>query len=161
VSRRSAVGLVVLAAAVTAAIAVPLATLGGDGNRLTRAQYAEHVTAIYRAVGASFRRVHSWRSAAEASRSLRAMKAALDHAAAALAGLRPPRDAEGEHRVLVSSTRDYASQVDLVRASVDFGDPATIASHLREVTAPATIQRALHNLTARGYRIPVTAISLG
>jgi hypothetical protein len=157
VSRRSAVALV-LAAAIAAAIAVPLLTRGGDSPRLSKAEYSQRVTAIYRAVGGRFRRAGAGQSPAETSTSLRAMKAALDRALAALTGLRPPADAERDQRILVDSTRDYAAQIDLVRASVDFGDPATIASHLREVTAPAAIRRALRDLVARGYRIPVTVV---
>ena len=152
--------LVVLAAAVATAIAVPLATLGGGEPRLSKHQYSQRVTAIYRAVGETFRRTGAGGSAAETSAGLRAMKAALDRAADALAGLRPPGDGEQDHRVLVESTRDYAAQIDLLRASVDFGDPATIASHLREVTAPAAIRRTLRDLAAKGYRIPVTVVSL-
>jgi hypothetical protein len=160
VSRRSAVALVGLSAALAAAIAVPLLTLGSGPPQLTKAQYSRGVTTIYGAVGESFRRAGSSRSAAETSASLRAMKAALDRAAAALTGLRPPSDGERDHRILVDSTRDYAAQIDLVRASVDFGNPATIASHLREVTAPTAIRRALRDLAAKGYRIPVTIVSL-
>ncbi|HZT45289.1 MAG TPA: hypothetical protein VFA24_03835 [Gaiellaceae bacterium] len=88
------------------------------------------------------------------------MKGALDVAARRLEALDPPRDAEHDHSVLVEATRDYATQVDLVRASVDFGDPVTIASHLREVTAPFAIRRALRDLRARGYRIPVTVLAV-
>jgi class 3 adenylate cyclase len=157
VSRRSAVALVVLAAALAAAIAVPLLALGNDEPRLTKAQYSERVTAIYGGVGESFRRAGSLKTSA----ALAAMKSALARASGALAELRPPREAEPDHRVLVNSTRDYSAQVDLVRASVDFGDPVTIASHLREVTAPVAIRRALRDLAAKGYRIPVTVVVLG
>ena len=51
--------------------------------------------------------------------------------------------------------RDFASQIELVRASVDFGDVTTIVSHLRDVNAPAAINRTLDRLTARGYDISV------
>ena len=159
-SRRSAIALVVVAPVLAAAIAVPLLVLGGDAPRLTKAQYSQRVTAVYRAVGVSFRRAGSPRTAPEMSASLRSMKAALDRAAAALDRLRPPKDGERDHRLLVESTRDYAAQVDLVRASVDFGDTATIASHLREVTAPADIRGTLRDLVDKGYRIPVTVVTL-
>jgi hypothetical protein len=75
--------------------------------------------------------------------------------------LRPPRDADHDHNVLVAATRDYAAQVDLLRASVDFGDPANIATHLHDVTAPRMIRRALADLSVKGYRIPVTVASPG
>jgi len=64
-------------------------------------------------------------------------------------------ETERDQRVLVDSTRDYATQVDLVRASVDFGDPVNLATHLAAVTAPAAINRAIRDLDAKGYRIPV------
>src|SRR5205823_2646074 len=110
VSRRSAVALAVLAVAAAAAITVPLIVLGGGAPHLTKEQYSQRVSAIYEALGESFVRAGAWRSAAEASASLRAMKAALDRAATALASLRPPSDVERDHRALVSSTRDYAEQ---------------------------------------------------
>jgi hypothetical protein len=149
----------VLAAAVVAAISVPLLTFG-DEPRLTKTEYSQRVTAIYDVLGVRFRRAGASGGAATTSESLRAMKTALDRAAAALGRLRPPRDGERDHRTLVDSTRDYSAQVNLVRASVGFGDPATIASHLREVIAPLAIRRALRDLTAKGYRIPVTVVVL-
>jgi class 3 adenylate cyclase len=151
---------VLAAAALSAAIAVPLATVGDADTRLSKPTYSQRVTAIYRRVGQSFQHAGSPASRARTSASLRTMKRALDRAASALASLPPPRDAEREHRVIVASTHDYAAQVDLLRASVDFGDPVTIASHLREVTAPRQIQRALGDLVAKGYRIPVTVVAL-
>jgi hypothetical protein len=159
---RRAVAVAILAAAGAAAIAVPLVVLGGhgDGRRLSKAEYSRQVTAIYRRVGQSFRSAGTGGTAAQTSASLRTMKLALDRAASELARLQPPREADHDHRTLVQSTRDYAAQVDLLRASVDFGDPATIASHLREVTAPIAIRRTLRDLVAKGYRIPVSVVSL-
>jgi hypothetical protein len=69
--------------------------------------------------------------------------------------IQPPGDAKAEQRALVSELRDFSAQVDLVRASVDFGDVPTIVSHLREVTAPAAINHTLDSLTAKGYDISV------
>jgi hypothetical protein len=151
--------LAALAAVVAAAIAVPLLTLGGE-NRLTKAEYSQRVTAIYRSTGEAFLRAAPGRSASGTSKSLRAIKAALDRAARALSALHPPRDGRDDHRLLVAATEDYAAQVDLLRASVDFGDPATIASHLREITAPGAIRRALADLARKGYRIPVSVVTL-
>ncbi len=142
------------AAALAVVAAVVLVGCGGGEARLTKSQYERRVTAIYRTVGDSFRR------AGTGSAGLRGMKSALDRAAARLAALRPPADAEAANRALVESTRDYATQVDLVRASVDLGDPVTIASHLREVTAPLAIRRALRELRGQGYRIPVTVLAV-
>jgi hypothetical protein len=151
--------LVALVAVVAAAVAVPL--LAGDNGRprLTKSAYAQRVTAIFETLGASFRRSRPGRTSAEMSASLRALKAALDRAAGSLGTLRPPLDADHDNTVLVTATRDYAAQVDLLRASVDFGDPATIATHLHDVTAPRTIRRALADLAVKGYRIPVTVAS--
>jgi hypothetical protein len=146
VSRGVAVVLAVLTA-------VALAGCGG-GSRLTKSDYEQRVTAIYRTLGVSFR------GAGSGSPGLRRMKSALDRAADGLQAIDPPRDAASDHRRLVESTRDYAMQVDLVRASVDLGDPVTIASHLREVTAPLAIRRALGDLRAKGYRIPVTVLAV-
>jgi hypothetical protein len=159
VSRRLAVALGVAAAA-AAAVAVPLLVTGGGGGRLTKAEYSRSVTAIFTEVGDRFRAARPVRNFEETSASLRAMKAALDRATGRLRALDPPADVEREQRMLVSATHDYAAQVDLVRASVDFGDPATIAMHLREVTAPGIIQRTIRGLNGRGYRIPVTVVSL-
>lgn len=89
------------------------------------------------------------------------MKVALDRAADSLQRLHPPAGAGRDHRLLVASTRDYAAEVDLLRASVDFGDTSLIAAHLRAVTAPAAIRRVLRDLAARGYRIPVAVVSPG
>jgi hypothetical protein len=155
VSRRSAVLLAAAAAAVTAAIFVPLVAIDGGQPRLSRAQYAGRVNAIFAAVGERFRLAGSGGDAAAISASLRATKRALDMAASELARLRPPKDAEREHRLLLGAMRDYARQVDLLRASVDFGDPATIATHLREITAPAAIDRVLRKLSATGYRLRI------
>ena len=89
------------------------------------------------------------------SASLRSLKASLDRATGRLERVRPPAGATAEQRALVSELRDFAAQVDLVRASVDLGDIPTIVSHLHEVTAPAAINRTLDTLTAKGYDIHV------
>ncbi|HEY7693696.1 MAG TPA: hypothetical protein VH816_15275 [Gaiellaceae bacterium] len=139
------------AVAVVVAVLAAVALAGcGGGSRLTKSEYEQRVTGIYRTLGVSFRR------AGTGAPGLRRMKSALDRAADGLDALEPPRDAASDQRRLVESTRDYATQVDLVRASVDFGDPVTVASHLREVTAPLAIRRVLRDLRAKGYRIPVT-----
>ena len=140
-------------------LALTLAACGSSAH-LSKSAYSLRVTAIYRKVGATFRSAAPGRTSAELSGSLQRMKAALDRAAGALENLKPPSDATGDNKALVEATHDYSSQIDLLRASVDFGDPGTIASHLREVTAPATIRRTLRDLNARGYRIPVTVGSI-
>lgn len=127
----------------------------GTEPRLSKDWYSRRVTAAFAAVEARLRPRPRIQRLEGASGRLRAFKRALDRAAATLDRLDPPGDAEEEHLALVSATRDYAHQVDLVRASVDFGDPVLIATHLREVTAPARIGRAIRSLNAKGYRIPV------
>ena len=119
---------------------------------VTKAQYARSVTSVLLQLRTDFRTAGRLR---EASPSLRAMKAALDRTASRLRRGHPPADAASDNRALVSGIRDYARQIDLLRASVDYGDVGTIASHLREVTAPRAINRTLDRLAARGYRIPV------
>jgi hypothetical protein len=146
---------VIRAVAVVVAVLTAVALAGcGGGPRLTKSEYEQRVTGIYRTLGVSFRR------AGTGVPGLRRMKSALDRAADGLEALEPPRDAMSDHQRLVESTRDYATQVDLVRASVDFGDPVTVASHLREVTAPLAIRRVLRDLRAKGYRIPVTVLAV-
>jgi hypothetical protein len=160
-SRRVAVALGASALIVAAAVAVPLLAPGGDQKpRLTKAAYSRSVTAIFAEVGRRFRASPGGPGLRETSAGLSSIKEALDEAVAKLHGLDPPADAERLHRTLVSATHSYAVQVDLVRASVDFGDPATIATHLREVTAPRAIQRVIRSLNASGYRIPVTIVVL-
>lgn len=156
VRSRLALAVAVAAAVVAASVAVPLVVLDGGAPRLTDAQYSRQVTAIYRSVAEAFRASGS----GDLSRRLRAMTASLRRASASLATLRPPADAAQEHRILVAATHDYASQVDLVRASVDLGNPVMIATHLREVGAPVAIRAALRDLAAKGYRIPVTVAAL-
>ena len=146
--------------ALAALVIALLATGCGGKSHLTKSEYAQRVTAIYRTLGNSFRNVAPGRSATDTSAALRKLKRALDQASAALAKLDPPNDAAAAHRALLEAMRDYAMQVDLVRASVDLGSPGVIASHLREVTAPDAVRRALRELAAKGYRIPVTVASL-
>jgi hypothetical protein len=148
-----------LAIALGVAVLLIPAGCGGE-QRLTNQAYSRSVTAIFVQLGGRFRAATPGRTQEETSVSLRAMKIALDQAAARLRPLVPPADAERRHRTLVSATSDYAAQVDLLRASVDFGDPATIATHLREVTAPRVLQRTIRSLNASGYRIPVTVVAL-
>jgi hypothetical protein len=152
-SRRSGAVIAACAAALAVAVAVPLVAFGDGKPRLPKPEYSRSVTAIFIGLGERFRRAGA--GASETSASLRSMKSGLERAAARLGALRPQKNVEREHAVLVAATRDYASQVDLVGASVDYGDPITIASHLREVTAPAVINRAIRDLGAKGYRIPV------
>ena len=160
-SRRAAAALVVLAAVVAAAVLVPLLALGSSGKpRLSRDAYARSVTTVFANLGRQFHAAPAGAAPAETSASLASMKAALDRATARLRALEPPSDADRRHRVLVSATHDYARQVDLVRASVDLGDPVTIATHLRDVVAPDVIQRTIRSLNASGYRIPVTVVAL-
>jgi hypothetical protein len=160
-SRPVAVALGVSAGIVAAAVAVPLLTLGGEQKqRLTRTAYSRSVTSIFVDVGRRFRAASGGPSVKETSADLSSIKEALDRAVVKLQALEPPADVERRHRTLVSATHGYAVQVDLVRASVDFGDPVTIASHLREVTAPRAIQRVIRSLNASGYRIPVTIVVL-
>ena len=144
-----------------AAILVPLLASGSSGKpRLSHEAYARSVTAVFVDLGRQFEAAPPGAGPAETSASLAAMKAALDSAVSRLHALEPPADAERRHRVLVSATRDYARQVDLVRASVDFGDAVTIAQHLRGVVAPRVIQRTIRSLNESGYRIPVTVAAL-
>jgi hypothetical protein len=160
-SRRVAAALVVSAAVVAAAVLVPLLASGSSGKpRLSREAYARGVTAVFVDLSRRFRAAPPGAEPAETSASLTSMKAALDRATVRLRALEPPADAERRHRVLVSATHDYARQVDLVRASVEFGDPVTIAQHLRDVVAPRVIQRTIRSLNASGYRIPVTVVAL-
>jgi hypothetical protein len=91
----------------------------------------------------------------DTSPALRSMKRALDRTAARLKRIHAPAAAGPLHRALVGGVREYARQIDLVRASVDYGDVGTVASHLREVTAPKAINRTLDRLAARGYEIRV------
>jgi hypothetical protein len=159
--RRRVAALAAVLVVVAAAVIVPLLLLrGDDGSRLTKQEYARRVTAIFAAVGAELGRPLPGRSRREISAGLRRATASLDRAADDLATLRPPTDAEADHRALVKSTRDYARQVTLVRASVDFGDVGTVVAHLRGVTAPAAIAATIRDLTRRGYRIPVRVRAL-
>ncbi len=146
------------AAAVAAAIAVPLLVTGGDKPRLTKPQYSARVWTTLTTLAADFRRAGPGRDNAQISSSLKAAKAAADRAAARIDRLRPPADGEREHRALVAELRDYAAQIDLVRASVDFGDPATIIAHLQGITAPRAIKRTIRELDAKGYDIPIRLV---
>ena len=119
---------------------------------MTRAQYSHSVTAVLLQLRTDFRTAGKVRAA---SMALRSMKTSLDRAALRLALVRPTAQAATLHRSLVGEVRDYARQVDLVRASVDYGDVGAIASHLREITAPRAINRTLDRLSAKGYEIPV------
>jgi hypothetical protein len=136
-----------------AAVAVP-AALPAQG--VTKVQYGHAVTDVLLQLRTDFRSAGRVR---QISPALRAMKTALDRTAVRLVRLRAPADAAAAQRSLVGGIRDYARQIDLVRASVDFGDVATIASHLRDVTAPKAINRTLDRLAALGYRIPVRVSS--
>jgi hypothetical protein len=142
-----------------AVLAVVLALTGcGGGSHLSKKDYSARVTAVFTALDRRIEAAPTGGTQQETSAGLRSIKRALDDAAAALARLKPPPDAKHEHAALVGGTRDYAEQVDLVRASVDLGDPVTIASHLREVTAPAALERAIDALNGKGYRIPVRVV---
>jgi hypothetical protein len=136
-----------------AAVAVP-AALPAQG--VTKVQYAHAVTGVLLQLRTDFRSAGRVR---QISPALREMKTALDRTAVRLVRVRAPADAAAAQRSLVGGIRDYARQIDLVRASVDFGDVATIASHLRDVTAPKAINRTLDRLAALGYRIPVRVSS--
>ena len=132
-------------------MAVPLALTGRDTAGLGKREYSQAVTLVLTHLAAGFDAARS----RDTSATLRSMKVVLDRASSELAVLRAPADAADAQRALVAEFRNYATQVDLLRASVDFGDIATIASHLREITAPAAIATLLDGLRAKGYRIPV------
>lgn len=119
---------------------------------VTRPVYARELTTILTVLAANVGRANA---GGGISSSLRSVKAAVDRAAAEVAATRPPDRARDAHRALVQELHDYASEIDLVRASVDFGDPVTIAAHLREVTAPAQINRTLAALRSLGYPVGV------
>jgi hypothetical protein len=154
--RRRAAVLAAVSLVVAAAAIVPLLVVrGGGDSRLTEQAYSRRVTTVFSAVEAELARPVAGRRLKDISAALRGVTASLDRAAAELATLRPPADAAADHRVLVESTRDYARQVALVRASVDFGDVGAIVTHLREITAPAAIDAAIRDLSRKGYRIPV------
>ena len=151
-----------VSAVVAAAAIVPLLLLrGDDASRLPKQEYARRVTAIFAAVGTELGGPMPDRRRKEISAGLRRATASLDRAADELATLRPPVDAEADHRALIESTRDYARQVALVRASVDFGDVGTVVAHLRGVTAPAAIAATIRDLGRKGYRIPVRVRAVG
>ena len=159
--RRRAAVFAAVSVVVAAAAIVPLLLLRDDeGSRLTKQEYARRVTAIYAAVSTELGRPIPDRRSKTISAGLRRATASLDRAADELATLRPPADAEADHGALVDSTRDYARQVALVRASVDFGDVGTVLAHLRGVTAPAAIASTIRDLGRKGYRIPVRVRAL-
>jgi hypothetical protein len=154
--RRRAAVFAAVSLMVAAAVIVPLLVLrGGDDSRLSKQGYSRRATAIFTAVETELARPLAGRRLKDISTALRRATATLDRAAAELATLRPPADAEVDHRALVEATRDYARQVALVRASIDFGDVGAVVTHLREVTAPAAIDAAIRDLSRKGYRIPV------
>jgi len=131
---------------------VPLALTGKHTSpRLTRQQYSGQVTTVLTRLASDTRNGRS----GNVSAGLRSTKAALDRTVAQLVPVRAPADAAVAQRALLAEFRDYAAQVDLLRASVDFGDVGTIASHLKEVTAPRAINHTLDTLAAKGYDIPV------
>jgi hypothetical protein len=140
----------VLAAAVLVVGALAL-TLDGTAP-LANATYGKHVSSALGRVAATTARPTDG-SSADISRSLRRTKRAVDTAASTLAALAPPDGARVMHRRLVADLHEYARQLDLVRASVDFGDMATIAVHLQAMTAPAQIARDTAALNAAGFDV--------
>jgi hypothetical protein len=143
---------VAVALAAVAAVGLGVAlTRDGGGPQITKAAYSTGVQAVLVRLASDFRAAGT----ADTSATLRRMKASLDRAAGHLDQVRPPADASSEHRALVSELRDFASQVDILRASVDLGDVPTIVSHLAGVTAPAALNHTLDSLTAKGYDISV------
>jgi hypothetical protein len=140
----------VLAAAVLVVAAFALLR---DGTRqLGRTTYDQRVSSALARITASTTRPTNG-STADISRSLRRTKRAIDTAASALGALEPPAAAGVIHRRLVADLREYAREIDLVRASVDFGDMATIAVHLQAMNAPARIARDSAALNAAGFDV--------
>jgi hypothetical protein len=140
----------VLAAAVLVVAALGLVR---DGTgQLARTTYDQRVSSALGRIAASTARP-STGSTADISRSLRRTKRAIDSAASSLGALQPPAAAGVLHRRLVADLREYAREIDLVRASVDFGDMATVAVHLQALTAPARIARDTAALQAAGFEV--------
>ena len=148
--RRAALAAGALAAVAVAALTVAL-TRDSGGPKPTMAQYSAAVQSVLVRLASDFRTAGNTGTSA----TFRRMKISLDHAATGLEQIPPPADAKADQQALVSELRDFASQIDLVRASVDFGDVPTIVSHLHDVNAPVAINRTLDRLTARGYHITV------
>src|SRR5205823_6998473 len=104
-ARRAALAAAALAlAAATAGLTFAL-TRDGGAPKAPKAPYSASVESVLTRLAADFRGAGT----SDTSASLRSLKASLDRAAGRLERVRPPADAQAEHRALVSELRDFAA----------------------------------------------------
>jgi hypothetical protein len=138
--------------------AIGLAVLGAvllDPDPLTREQYAAEVGAAYAGVQAAFRETRGVSGEQLAARVGDA-QAALREAAGRIDGLDPPADAERANDELVSGLREYAGDLDELRAAAERGDEAAQERFNASLSGNAAVRRlttAAQRLEAAGYEI--------
>jgi hypothetical protein len=134
---------------VATGIALVLLVGCGGSGRLSKPQYERQVQAeAHSLVGASVMR------RAGASDLLGAEQQGLNRVAAHLAALKPPKDAEADHRRLVAGLRGVAAIFGSLRAAgTDVERRRAAEQALARSRASEQVQAALDGLKRKGYDV--------
>jgi hypothetical protein len=141
-------GVVLLIAGAT----LPFVLRDGDG-RLSKREYEHEVRSAYGKVQAAFQRTRGSPDSALADRVGEAQEALRD-AADKLDGERPPLQVAPEHRRLVEGMREYADDLDELRAAAERGDERAVATFNDRTGTNAAIRKiaeAAEEMKFEGY----------
>lgn len=132
------------------ALALSGCSLGED--RLSKAQYEEHVRTTYAHVQEAFAATDV--PGGQLASRLADAQTALRDAAEALEEVEPPKEVEKENEEIVEGMREYAENLDAVRAAAANRDQSAIDdfnARIRDNEAVERIAEAAEEMKFKGY----------
>jgi hypothetical protein len=143
---------IALISAVTALVAASCA--GGGDDRLSKPEYEATVRSAYAEVQEAFRRTDV--AVGELPDRIEDAQAQLRDAAGVLEDVEPPEEVEAANDQVASAMRQYADDLDVLRAAAERGDEAAIESFNSRIAHNAAIQllmEAAESMRAKGYDV--------
>jgi hypothetical protein len=127
---------------------------GGDGERLTKPEYAELVRTEYAEVQEAFRATGASFGRPDLPEKIEAAQNELRDSADTLEDAEPPPDAEAENQQIVDGMRRYADSLDRLRNAAERGDLPAIedaSSRIATNQGVVLIAEAAERLRFKGY----------
>lgn len=130
---------------------------GGNGDRLSKAQYEQRIQAQGRAVEQAVSGITAGPTSLEAlARQVADAEGAVGRAAANLAAAKPPEEARKANVVIVKALRTIRAQLQKLERAARAGDPAAAqeaAAAIQDAPEVAAAQRAARELERQGYEL--------
>ncbi len=156
--RRTHAVLAVVALAVLASAAVAVLQRSGGGEALSRAEYRQRATPVFRAladrIAVDAAAIGAARDAAQAAPRLASLSRAFFRAADGFQNLAPPQEARAAHEALVDALRGLGARLDQLAVAARAGGTGRLREAQEELNHSADarqFQHALGELRTGGY----------